>query len=303
MNFIFRFGREELLTRDSAVEYCRSVGLIPQEKKCVHCRKTMLFRKSKACRGLSREWRCVNTRCPKYQFSISGRNGTWFSDSKMPIEKIMLITFCFCKGYSNSDTLEHTAIFTETTSTETICDWFTYCLEVCCDIVSEHSRPIGGPGFTVEIDEGKFGKRKFNRGRYVDGQWVFGGICRETKDVFLIPVGRRDRETLLPLILKNILPGTTIISDCWRAYSILGEIDYNHLTVNHSINFVDPDTGAYTQTIESTWWQIKRKLPETHTRHGRLHLYLGHYLFNSISRKNNSEPFDFFINYISQIKW
>ena len=26
---------------------------------------------------------------------------------------------------------------------------------------------------TVEIDETKFGKTKFNRGRYIEGQWVF----------------------------------------------------------------------------------------------------------------------------------
>lgn len=39
---------------------------------------------------------------------------------------------------------------------------------------------IGGPGRTVEIDESKFGKRKYHRGKRVDGVWVFGGIERET---------------------------------------------------------------------------------------------------------------------------
>ena len=35
---------------------------------------------------------------------------------------------------------------------------------------------------TVEIDESKFGKTKFNRGRYIEGQWVFGGICLKVCD-------------------------------------------------------------------------------------------------------------------------
>lgn len=59
---------------------------------------------------------------------------------------------------------------------------------------------IGGPGMIVEIDETKVGKRKYNRGHRVEGQWVFGGICRETGDVFMIPVPDRTRATLKPLI-------------------------------------------------------------------------------------------------------
>ena len=52
----------------------------------------------------------------------------------------------------------------------------------------------------MEIDESKFGKRKYNRGRWQEGHWVFGGIERHTKKAFLVEVPQRDAATLIPII-------------------------------------------------------------------------------------------------------
>ena len=118
---------------------------------------------------------------------------------------------------------------------------------------------------TVEIDESKFGKTKFNRGRFIEEQCVFGGICRQTKACFLVPVGQRDKDTLLPIIRAHILPGTCVMSDVWKVYASLKDGGYTRLRVNHSLNFVDPDTCAHTQRIENTWWGIKRSMPRIGT--------------------------------------
>ena len=50
-----------------------------------------------------------------------------------------------------------------------------------------------------------------------------------------------------------------IITDEWRAYSRIHQLgrNYRDLTVNHSLNFVDPQTGAYTQTVEREWIAAK----------------------------------------------
>ena len=46
-------------------------------------------------------------------------------------------------------------------SSRTVVDWANFCREVAIDAVFKHSEKIGGPGSVVEIDESKFGKRKF----------------------------------------------------------------------------------------------------------------------------------------------
>ena len=61
----------------------------------------------------------------------------------------------------------------------------------------KRSEKLGGPGRTVEIDEAKIGRRKYNRGRLIKGQWIFGGYERDSKKIFIVPVeDRTGRNTL-----------------------------------------------------------------------------------------------------------
>jgi transposase-like protein len=147
-------------------------------------------------------------------------------------------------------------------SETTIVDWNNYLREVCALKLVEEPLCIGGEGLHVEIDESMFVRRKYNVGRAVRQQWVFGGTCRETGECFLYTVEDRSAKTLLPLIEQSIKRGTTIISDEWRAYLTIKDIpdrDYKHITVNHSENFVDPATGACTNTVESLWGKAKAR--------------------------------------------
>ena len=109
-------------------------------------------------------------------------------------------------------------------------EWF-----FCRDFVA-HPVAIVGPGVTVEVDEGLFCRSKLNVGHQVSEQWVFGGVEGGTPDrwSFLVPVARRDAATLLPILQQYILPGSTIVSDCWRAYNTVGLLGYQHLTATMS---------------------------------------------------------------------
>jgi hypothetical protein len=75
------------------------------------------------------------------------------------------------------------------------------------------SEKIGGPNKTVEIDESMFGRRKYNRGHPVKGQWIFGGVERESGRTFLVPVPDRNADTLMAVIDAWIEQATMVISD------------------------------------------------------------------------------------------
>lgn len=74
-------------------------------------------------------------------------------------------------------------------------------------------------------------------------------------------------------------------------------MNYTHLTVNHSKNFVDPRTGAHTNTIEGSWAHAKRDLLLGGARGQRRHLY-GYLAAFMLRRRLKSEERDPFVAFI-----
>lgn len=80
-----------------------------------------------------------------------------------------------------------------------------------------------------------------------------------TRPIFKL-VKNRSRKRLLPIIRKYVKPESSVISDCWGAYSDLSRNGYIHYQVNHQTHFVNPGSGAHTQHIECAWRNYKEDI-------------------------------------------
>ncbi|KCZ75209.1 hypothetical protein H311_03817 [Anncaliia algerae PRA109] len=57
----------------------------------------------------------------------------------------------------------------------------------------------------VQLDESKFGKRKYNRGNRIEREWGFVGVeVIEERKFFTVIIEKRDAETLNDIILKHV---------------------------------------------------------------------------------------------------
>ena len=228
-------------------------------------------------------WRCrkVHHVCKnekKYtvkDVKISIQSDTWLSDSNLSLNVIVELIYLWTQRFTNSE-LQHKLKIGK----QTLIEWTAFFREVCLHDIFDNSQQIGGEGIEVEIDESKFGKRKYYRGHKVDGQWVFSGREKYDKSkIFMVPVAKRDAQTLLPIISEWIAKGSIIHSDCWKVYSQLKNMGYHHVTVNHSKKFVNPKNAACTNSIEMDWRHAKVSMP-TYGVHKGLHAgYLAEFLW------------------------
>jgi hypothetical protein len=102
-------------------------------------------------------------------------------------------------------------------------DWNQFCRQTMLGYLDGCSERIDDPNKSFEIEESKFGRRKYHRGHLAKGQWVFGGAERHSGKTFPVPLPDRSAGTLMAVVEAWIEPGTTVISDCWTAYRDLGE--------------------------------------------------------------------------------
>lgn len=230
-----------------------SINIITPECECPSCGlKTSVFHKS-----VENYFNFVRY-CRKCSSHFSLYHGTILTRAHIDPPTFLALAYCWINCYSLENTAAECCV-----NKNTVTNYFSSFRDSVVTELTDGEQPvIGGKDLNVEIDETLISRRKYHRGRLLQSVWVFGGICRETKDVFALIVPDRTAPTLLNEISNYIAPGSIIHSDSWPSYNKIEEIegkDYTHFCVNHSKNFVNPENGSHTQTVERLWRDLKVK--------------------------------------------
>ena len=292
--------------------YLQETGTIASQQQCEFCGAKMRMSKQ------IRTWYWICTRrvngvkCNKGKFSV--RQGTLFDNSKFSIQTIMLILWNFLHRLSEQQCKDFTNIGNK--NNQVVVDYYGDFRRICNDWVRNpiNKPKLGGFGKVVEMDESYFpGKPKYNRGRrlgttWTESQkWAFALVERGSLDCVIEQVDSgRSRQTLLPIINANCMDGTVFCSDSRKAYNKLADNlnleDTIYFPVNHSQNYVDPQTGAHTQTVEGLWRHLKNFLPGFGLRPSALESYIGWFMWYRYCKQRKLNMLDHFLKCAGEIR-
>lgn len=194
-------------TKDDAIHWARTNGLLRRSIDCSLCQTTMVIISTNEAPDFE------SFRCQKCHKKNSIRTGSITFNSKLPLQTLIRMIY-FWSDCTTNKRVQRELELTD----KTVSNWFQNMRQICKLIMDDvtGNQMLGGANMTVEVDESVITKRKYNRGRLVPQVWIFGGIERRTtgrQRRFIEFVENRKETTLLASIHRNILPGATIISD------------------------------------------------------------------------------------------
>jgi transposase-like protein len=249
---------------NAAIDYLLTQGCLDLPSYCEKCGEND-FKKDR------KMWKCTKSSCRK---KVSMLKDSFFAKTKLKVNELLEIGYYWLAKVGRDSIVTITGH-----SPNTITNAIDSYRQLVADTLDSEEQMIGGKEIIVEIDEAKFGKRKYNRGHRVEGSWVLGGVERtDDRNVFLVEVSDLRAETLLNIINRYVRPGSIIYTDCFSSYTRLSNY-FTHFSVNHSQNFKDPITGCHTNHIEGTWCGVKMNIRPRQRTTGEINHHLGEFIW------------------------
>jgi len=142
---------------------------------------------------------------------------------------------------------------------------------------------------TVELDDTYIGgKKKGKPGRGSENKTVVIGMVERKGEVRAEVVKNLKKNTVIPIIEKNIEKQSNLYSDEFMSYRWLKRYGYDHDVVRHGIQEYVRGK-VHTNSIEGFWSQLKRSLSGTyhHVSPKHLQLYVDEFAWRYNHRKSD----------------
>lgn len=258
--------------------------MLESRKVCSKCGEKTIIEKNRGKKMIKCSWR-------KCRASVSLWKGTIFEQTKIEPEKLLLLIHLWMRKLNAGHICNLLCI-----SKKAFSRFITKLSKRVVPKFYAKNHKIGGNDVIVEVDESKFGLRKYHRGHRVEGVWVLGGVERTPqRKIFLKAVSKRDKETLINALINSVTSDSILYTDCWRGYSLVKDFFKDHQTVNHSVGFKDPTTGIHTNTIEGNWSAVKAQTPPACRTTRLVSLYLIRFM---MLRNEGPDAFKEFIKFL-----
>ncbi|KAK6635695.1 hypothetical protein RUM44_000949 [Polyplax serrata] len=222
-------------TEKVAIEFALNWKLLPEKHViCPVCSvgNVNWYRRSNEGLKIPYALRCSKKKCRK-KWSLT--KNTWFFGSHLTVRKNLLLIYQWIKGDTVGETSGNLKL-----SKSTVLDYYQFCREVCYTIVSHRTRPIGGYGEAISICNYQVDKVIDKHKRVVN---YLEGFNPSTEECFLVEVHSREPSTLVYLIKRFVLPGTTVSFDGFSDFQKIA--NYQNDFADLHIQFMKPLTESH----------------------------------------------------------
>src|SRR6266699_3796870 len=222
-----------------------------------------------------RTWTCAKHHA-KREFSI--KVGTIMEDSAIPLDKWMTATWMVtnCKNGVSSYEIARDVKVTQKSA------WFMlHRIRLAMQDETLGSK-LGGNGGEVEADETFIGGKARNMHKSVKDRRI-SGMGQSAKDKLIVMgilerggrirtqiIADRQKETLQPIVKKNVQAGAALYTDEMGGYKGLYD-EYQHQIIDHAFQYVNG--RIHTNGLENFWSLLKRSLGGTYIAVEPFHLF------------------------------
>jgi transposase-like protein len=282
-------------TDDECLAYIEQMRWPDGVVRCPTCgadKVSRITRKSTSKNVRKSVYQCLEKTC-KQQFSAT--SGTIFNDSHLPLHKwfmALAIVVDAKKSISANQLKEHLGIGSYRTA------W--YLAHRIRKAMEEESGPFNQLRGVVEIDETYIGgkaKRRFGRAKQKPRSEKFDmvlGMRERGGRVKYVHIPDGKAATIREAVRTHVVPNPDrLYTDSAAVYNFAldAQMALKHRAVNHSREWVVPNTRIHTNTVESSFSLLKRGLIGSFHRVSikHLHRYLSEFEFRFNMRKDSDK--------------